>query len=244
MKPPFNPPRKRPVDDFDDCVDDFDDCVDDFDGIVFDLDGVLLDSWQLYLGLYRNVFADLVGREFSDEELIGHARTTESGTLSAVLSPSRLTEGFDRLKYWYPRLFDDLAPPYPEAVAALRAAHDRGKKVGIFTGKTRFTAEFSLERLGVADVVDSLSSEDDYETPKPHPGGLLRILKRLDLEPERTLFIGDQKIDLLAGREAHTATAAARWAVYTTIDRDDTHADLFFPTARSCLDFFDHISNG
>ena len=236
MKPPSDPSRDRHIDDFDGRVD-------DFDGIVFDLDGVLLDSWQLYLGLYRKVFADLVGREFSDAELIGHACTTESGTLSAVLSPSRLDEGFDRLNYWYPRLFDDLAPPYPEAVAALRAAHGRGKKVAIFTGKTRFTAEFSLERIGVADLVDSLSSEDDYDAPKPDPGGLLRILKKLDLEPERTLFIGDQKIDLLAGRGARTATAAALWAVYTTIERNDTHADLVFATARKCLEFFESNSN-
>jgi len=213
----------------------------DFDGIVFDLDGVLVDTWQLYLGLYRAVFADLLGREFSDAELIENARTTESGTLSSILPPSRLDEGFDRIEYWYPRLFDDLTDPFHEAVAALRAAHDRGKKVGIFTGKTRFTADFTLERIDVADAVDCVSSENDYDEPKPHPGGLLRILEKLDLSPDRTLFIGDQKIDLLAGHGARTGTAAALWAEYTTIEPDHDHADLFFPTARSCLEFFNSV---
>jgi len=207
-------------------------------GVVFDLDGVLTDTWNLYLGVYRKVFTGFLGREPTDAELIEKAQTTESGTLRTVLPPDFQASGLECFTGWYERLFDDLAAPYPRAVTALRTAKEKGKKVGVFTGKTRRTARFTLERLGVLDAVDCLSSEDDYRDPKPHHGGLIRILKILRLEPSETLYIGDQRDDLTAGRSAEVATAAALWARYTTIEPRRDAPDLVFATEESCLDFF------
>jgi pyrophosphatase PpaX len=121
---------------------------------------------------------------------------------------------------------------------ALRVAHDEGFKVGIFTGKTRFTAAFSLEELGVMDRVDALGTEDDCAQPKPHHEGLLKIMTELSIRPERTLYIGDQRHDLQAGRNAGAVTAAALWAEYTTIQPQRDAPDLAFTTAEAWRAFF------
>jgi pyrophosphatase PpaX len=210
----------------------------DFDGIVFDLDGVLTDTWRLYLESYRKVFAEILNRDLTVDELVEKARTTETGTLSAALPPDLVPAGLAGFKQWYVRLFDELATPFAKAVRAVRKAREMEKHVGIFTGKTRHTARFTIDRLGVADVVESLASEDDYVEPKPHHGGLMLVLAELDLAPERTLYIGDQKNDLIAGRRAGVVTAGATWAEYTTIEAVRDKPDILFPSPASCLDFF------
>jgi HAD superfamily hydrolase (TIGR01549 family) len=209
----------------------------DFDGIVFDLDGVLVDTWDLYLGVYRNVMADVLDREVTDNELVENARTTESGTLHAALPAELVPYGYERFQHWYATLFDDLAAPFTEAVEAVLLARETGKRVGVFTGKTRRTALFTLERFGVADFVECLSSEDDAE-PKPHHGGLVRIIDALAVSPGRTLYIGDQRSDVRAGRTAGTAVAAALWTDYANILPEEDVPDLVFDTPGACRDFF------
>jgi pyrophosphatase PpaX len=208
----------------------------DFDGIVFDLDGVLVDTWQLYLGVYRKVMADVTGRDMSDVQLVENARTTESGTLRASLPAELYDEGYERFQHWYASLFDELATPFPEALEAVLLARETGKRVGVFTGKTRTTALLTLERHGVGEFVECLSTEEDAE-PKPHHGGLVRIMDALGLAPGRTLYIGDQHNDLAAGRAAGAVTAAALWVDYTTIDPERDAPDLVFRTPAACRDF-------
>ncbi len=215
--------------------------VEDFDGFVFDLDGVLVDTWRFYLGIYKKVFGRTLGREFSDSELIDKARTTETGTLKAVLPPSLFPDGLERFRRCYSEIFDELATPYARAVQSVAAARELGKRIGIFTGKMRSSAVYSLERIGVLGFVESLSTEEDCVEPKPHPGGLKKIIRELDLDPSRTLYIGDQRIDIEAGRSAGAVTAAALWAEYATARFDEGGGpDLCFSTEDMCLAFFNH----
>jgi pyrophosphatase PpaX len=110
--------------------------------------------------------------------------------------------------------------------------------VGVFTGKTRHTALYTLARIGAAELVECLSSEDDAE-PKPNHGGLVRIMNALGLEPGRTLYIGDQRSDLTAGRSAGAATGAALWVDYTDIRPEEDHPDVVFSTSEACRRFFE-----
>lgn len=216
---------------------DFSISIDGIDGVVFDLDGVLIDTFQLYLGVYAAVFHKVLGRTFTREELIGLATPTESGTLRAGLPSDLYPEGYNLFKKVYEELFDELAVPYQRIMKALITARERGKRIGIFTGKTRHTALFSLDRLGVSDAVEILSSEDDYSRPKPDCEGLETILEALELDRERTLYIGDQQNDIRAGKSAGVMTAAALWCSTAFIGRENSSPAVVFRTEQSFLDF-------
>jgi len=211
--------------------------IDDIDGLVFDLDGVLIDTFQLYLGVYAGVFEELVGRRFSQEELVGLATPTERGTLHAALPADLYPAGYELFQKGYVDLFDRLAVPFYKAMDALIAVRERGKRTGIFTGKTRFTAHFSLDRLGISDAVELLSSEDDYARAKPHAEGLERIMNEFALDPARTLFIGDQQNDIRAGESAGVITAAALWCDTASIARKNSSPSMIFHTEQAFLDF-------
>jgi len=67
-----------------------------------------------------------------------------------------------------------------------------------------------LERLGVKLLFDLIVSADDVSRPKPDPEGVRMIMRRLGVEPDRTIYVGDSSIDQTTAREAGIAFWAYR----------------------------------
>ncbi len=49
--------------------------------------------------------------------------------------------------------------------------------------------------------------------PKPSPEGLIQAMEGLDARPERTLYVGDNLLDLEAGRRAGVTVWRAAWCL-------------------------------
>ena len=81
---------------------------------------------------------------------------------------------------------------------ALVAALDRlpGRKF-VFTNADEGHARRVLERLGLANAFDGMHDIHamDY-VPKPHPAAYAAICARLDIDPERALFVDDMARNL------------------------------------------------
>jgi phosphoglycolate phosphatase-like HAD superfamily hydrolase len=87
-----------------------------------------------------------------------------------------------------------------------------GWRVGVFTGKGRRPAEFSLVELGLRDRIEHLVSGSDVTRPKPDPEGVFLASEALRVPVGRILLAGDSPADVQAGRRAGASTAAVLWA--------------------------------
>ena len=73
---------------------------------------------------------------------------------------------------------------------------------GIVTNKPhRFTVPL-MQKLGYAERAACLVSGDTCARAKPYPDPLLYAAKLLDTQPEKCLYLGDDKRDMQAGRAA------------------------------------------
>jgi HAD superfamily hydrolase (TIGR01509 family) len=97
---------------------------------------------------------------------------------------------------------------------AIDLARGLGWRVGVFTGKGRRAAVFSLVDLGLWDRVEHLVSGTDVIRPKPDPEGIFRAAAALGVAPHRVLMAGDSPADVQAGRAAGAATAAVLWLAF------------------------------
>jgi HAD superfamily hydrolase (TIGR01509 family) len=97
---------------------------------------------------------------------------------------------------------------------AIDQARSLGWKVGVFTGKGRRPAEFSLVELGLRDRIEHLVSGSDVTRPKPDPEGVFIASKALGVPVDRILLAGDSTADIEAGRGAGSKTAAVLWAAF------------------------------
>ena len=76
-----------------------------------------------------------------------------------------------------------------------------------------------LESLSLAARSACTVSGDTLAARKPDPAPLLHACDLADLEPQRTIYVGDASRDIQAGLNAGMATIAAAWG-YITPDDD------------------------
>ena len=95
--------------------------------------------------------------------------------------------------------------------ALLQQLQEEGLAWGIVTNKSeRFTFPIvqSLSELSVAGAV---VCGDTTEHSKPHPAPLWEAAKRIQIAPERCIYVGDDERDMMAARSAGMQSVAAAY---------------------------------
>jgi HAD superfamily hydrolase (TIGR01509 family) len=95
----------------------------------------------------------------------------------------------------------------PSARELLEQLRTAGKNCGILTRNSKSIAHRTLEACGLLEFFsDPTILSRDCCAPKPKPDGIHRLLGYWQGEPTTTVMVGDYLFDLLAGRNAGTAT--------------------------------------
>lgn len=189
--------------------------------LLFDVDGTLLDTYRLYLESYRRAVAPVLGRSPSLEEIAGRSPSAERRFLTDWVGEEHSGACHDALCRHYSELQgalgEGLYDGVREMLAALSAA---GYPLGVVTGKGRRIWELT-ESTFPSGIFQVVVTEDDVRHPKPDPEGLLLAAERLDVAPERIVFVGDSLGDLMAAREGGMRFGAALWPKTDPADRAD-----------------------
>jgi len=96
----------------------------------------------------------------------------------------------------------------PELIAQL---HARGLAWGVVTNKSmRFTGPLT-QGMALFATAAAVVGGDSTPHSKPHPEPLLEAARRLELDPARCIYVGDDERDVVAGRAAGMGTVAATY---------------------------------
>ncbi len=196
------------------------------EAVLFDLDGTIVDTMGFLFDAFRHAVAPFVSRLPSNAEVVatfGPAereciarylkQAEQAGTLTST-DPERVNQAVERFFRFYERGHDQIRA-FPGMIDLIQTLHRAGVPLGVFTGKGRRGAEYTLGELGLwPGVLRCLVSSDDITRVKPDPEGVLKAVERLNVPAEATLFVGDAPADILAGRAAKTRTAAALWGSF------------------------------
>ena len=95
------------------------------------------------------------------------------------------------------------AQPAPGAVELVRTLRARGCRLGILTRNAQPLALLTLQVIGLADCfAPAQIIGRDEAPPKPHPGGLLHLAARWQVQPGALVMVGDYRFDLDCARAA------------------------------------------
>ncbi|MFG6413246.1 HAD-IA family hydrolase [Roseateles sp. DC23W] len=181
--------------------------------VLFDLDGTLVDSAE---DLARAANAMRVDRGLAPLPLAQyrpHGGSGARGMLAQAFDVGPGQAGYDELKRdfldRYEGLMFDSTQPFAGVMEELQGLNTAGLAWGIVTNKAERFALPLVAALGLRAAV--VVGGDTTAHTKPHPAPLLEAARRLSLPPEVCLYVGDDERDILAGRAAGMATAAAAW---------------------------------
>lgn len=207
--------------------------------VLFDLDGTLIDSAPDLLHALDRVLARL-GLPVSDHDrLRHHASRGAAGILAAGLPPGH-DLGPDDLKDDFLALYAKnlwrRTRPFPGIDELLDVLAARNLRLGIVTNKISRFADPVLRHAGWEQRFGCVITGDRVAAPKPDPEPVLAACRALGVAPGETLFIGDDRRDVEAGRAAGTLTAVARWGyIEPGCDPASWRADLMLSTPEAAL---------
>jgi phosphoglycolate phosphatase len=181
------------------------------DTVIFDLDGTLVNSPKIYFEILEIVFAKLDLPPVSKASIRDAIKNGEFDW-NCVL-PEDMLDRKDELIVKARAIIDDVYPPMlrrklkliPGAGEILKDIRLSGKKIGLVTSTP---ASYMPEKLipfkeaGVDDIFEVIITADDVQKKKPAGDPLIECMQRLDVAPTSSVYVGDSRVDIMAGKAA------------------------------------------
>jgi pyrophosphatase PpaX len=178
--------------------------------VLFDLDGTVVDSGPIILASMRHATQTVLGREFTDRELLANVGGPGLEAQMEALGPGRTAE--------LVRVYREHNEPLHETLegflgveAVLEELRDRGQRLGIVTAKRRATVDLAFARLPLAHLFEVVVGGDETERHKPDPQPLLLALDRLGAAPAEAAYVGDSPYDMQAARKGGLHAVGVTW---------------------------------
>ena len=163
--------------------------------ILVDVDGTLVDTNYFHTVSWWRAFQD-IGEQVpmsSIHPLIGMG----SDQLVHRLLDRESEEASDAHSKQY-EPFKDEIKAFPGAADLLRELSKRGARVVLATSSDEEDLERLREAVDADEAIDEAVSKGDVEHSKPAPDIFEAALKKFDLDPERTMVVGDTRWDVEA----------------------------------------------
>jgi len=205
--------------------------------VLFDLDGTLLDTAPDFIWVVNRLLEE---ERQSALDYTALRQQVSNGATAMVCTAFNLTEQHPRVALLRQRFLDI----YLEHLAIETRPFDgimelldwlEGSKVpwGIVTNKPELYTQGLLQRLDLQRRAGTVICPEHVSQRKPHPESLWLACKALDCDPGQSVYVGDHRRDIEAGRRAGMQTIAAHYG-YIAPDEDpfDWHSDHHVAFAR------------
>ncbi len=191
--------------------------------IAFDLDGTLIDSSRDLAESVNELLTGLGAPPLAHEHItrmIGEGAKVLVRRALAAAGIAEDGEAIDRFLDIYDRRLLNHTRPYAGITDVVRAARQHAC-VAVLTNKPLEPSEKVLAGLRMRELFDDVIGSGGAYPRKPDPAALLALMDRAGATPDRTLMVGDSRVDYDTARNA-----AARCCLVTYGFSSDTLADI------------------
>ncbi|MSP20887.1 MAG: phosphoglycolate phosphatase [Alphaproteobacteria bacterium] len=179
------------------------------EAVVFDLDGTLVDTAGDLAGALNRALKTL-GRAAVPIEAVksliggGFPNLIAKGleATGGALPPEKFDEFCKVARDDYEAHVADTSKLYPGVAEALRGLGQRGCKMGVCTNKPAGPSRKLLIALNIDKYLPVLVGGDSLPVKKPHPKMAQEVLKKLGVEANHAVLVGDSETDLKLARAA------------------------------------------
>ena len=184
--------------------------------VIFDLDGTLLDTIADLATATNHALAQL-GYPTHDMETI---RTFVGNGVNKLLERAlpdeeKTEENVMRMRTHFVPYYDahnaDLSRPYPGIVSLLKELQAKGLMIAVASNKYQeATVKLVKHYFPTIDFVEILGQREGINV-KPDPTIVFDILKKANVSPEETLYVGDSGVDMQTAINAGVDAVGVTW---------------------------------
>src|SRR3989440_9839554 len=206
-----------------------------FETVLFDLGGPVVDSGAIILAWRRHATREVLGRDYSDEDLLQAVGGPGLEAQMHALSPEHVERLVDVYRAHNEPLHDDL-----QACAGMEDVlvrlHEEGRRLGVVTAKRRSTVELAFANVPLGHLFEAIVGGDETARHKPDPQPLLLGAERLGADPASTAYVGDSPFDVRAAHAAGVlAVAVTGGGIHDTAKLEAEEPDAIVDTAGELL---------
>jgi len=177
--------------------------------VTFDLDGTLIDSNWLHFESWRGALKTL-GLQARDREVIDKLGLRTSDIAKSLVS-NRDEQTAVKLAELKKQLFENAwrveVKRRHGALGILGIIKARGVKSAVASSNNTDRISETVKYFGMNLLLDAIVGIDEVEAGKPDPALVMSAIKKVAAIPKESIYVGDSRYDIEAGRAAGTQTA-------------------------------------
>ena len=175
--------------------------------LLFDWDGTIVDSAQLGLTAFEKTF-DALGVHFAHDVYEATYSPNWYSTYEALGLAKEQWQRADEL--WIEHYGEQSAALIEGVGDTLRSLHRKGYRLGVVTSGSKSRVYREVDQSVLTDVFGVIVCNEDIVNKKPHPEGLERAIKHLNVDCVDCAYVGDAPEDIEMGRRGNVMTIGVR----------------------------------
>lgn len=208
-----------------------------FELLVFDWDGTLMDSVEHIASSLAAAAIDLDMEDLGQQryrDIIGLGLKEAMQALYPQAGQIETEALCERYRYHYVEVNKVKSDLFDGAQEMLNDLRSKDLKLAVATGKARVGLERVFTDTGYGEFFHASRCSDESGS-KPQPHMLNELMQELNVEPDKTLMIGDTEYDMAMAKNAGTHGLAVSYGVHNC-ERLQQHNPL------ACLPSMDELS--
>ena len=184
--------------------------------IIFDMDGTLIDSSVTLVNAINHVRGNLQLEPMSEDDILGKLNDHTINSAQYFYEADSFKADHE---IWFSQYYKNNHKQELRLYSGIKELLDELKKMGfklaLATNAYRVPTDQSLIYLDIKEYFDAVACGDEVKRSKPYPDMLYKILNKVNIKAEDTLFIGDGERDKEASKNANIDYIMVHWGFST-----------------------------
>ena len=192
-----------------------------YKAIIYDIDGTLLDTLKMNMVPLQRIIKEELDEDWTYEKVLKFA----SYPGMQVMEELGIQNKDETYAKWvkYVNEFEEGAMPFPNIEKVLETVHQKGIRQAVVSAKLRSQYDIDFVSKGLNQYIEVEVLADDTTKHKPDPEPIELCLKKLKLNKEDAIYVGDALSDYQVCMRANIDFAYAKWG---SVDHKDIIANI------------------
>ena len=189
-----------------------------YKAIIYDIDGTILNTLNMNMYPLIQIIKEELNEVWTFTDVLKYAAYPGMKVMEelGIKDPNTTYQRWVK----YVNEYKDGASLYEGVDMVIYEFNKAGYIQAVVSAKTRAQYEIDMVAKGYNQHFDVVILAEDTIKHKPHPEPLLECIKRLHLEKEDVIYIGDARSDYLASKNAGIDFGYAKWG---NVKKEEIH---------------------